>query len=74
MDTTTEVSGFDQCVIVLRYVFEAEVKEKIIGLKCVQSSTGENLFNYFLEILNTTGLDVKNCIANSFDELSLIHI
>ena len=67
MDTTMDVSGFDQCVTVLRYVFETEVKERIIGLKCVQSSTGENLFNFFLKILNTTVLDVKNCIANSFD-------
>ena len=38
MDTTTGVSGFDQCVIVLRNMFETEVKERIIGLKCVQSS------------------------------------
>lgn len=67
MDTTTDVSGFDQCVIVLRYVLETEVKERIIGLKCVQSSTGESLFTAFIEMLNSTGLDINNCIANSFD-------
>ncbi|KAG8177445.1 hypothetical protein JTE90_008629 [Oedothorax gibbosus] len=67
MDTTTDVSGYDQCVIVLRYLFETSIKERILSLKCVESSTGENLFNTLKETLNSLGIDIKKCVANSFD-------
>ncbi|EZA59350.1 Zinc finger MYM-type protein, partial [Ooceraea biroi] len=70
MDTTMDVSSYDQCVIVLRYLLEREVKERVIGLKCVQSTTGESLFNTLLKILSTTGLAVENCVANAFDGAS----
>lgn len=38
MDTTTDVSSFDQCVIVLRnivlrYILETVIRERIMGLK-----------------------------------------
>ncbi|XP_050516717.1 zinc finger MYM-type protein 1-like [Diabrotica virgifera virgifera] len=67
MDSTTDVSGFDQCIITLRYVNRTEVKERIISLKRVHSATGENLFKTILETFLFVNLDVKNCIADSFD-------
>lgn len=33
MDTTTDVPGFNQCVIVLRYILGTVIKERIMGLK-----------------------------------------
>lgn len=70
MDTTMDVSSYDQCVIVLRYLLGKTVEERVIGLKCVHSTTGESLCNTFLDILNCAGLSVENCIANAFDGAS----
>lgn len=65
-----DVSGYDQCAIVLRYVFEKEVKEKLIGVKSVQSTTGESLLKTLLSIFQINELKVENCIANAFDGAS----
>lgn len=70
MDTTIDVSSYDQCVIVIRYILEKEVKEKVLALVCVQSTTGESLFNKLQESLNSTGLAIENCVANAFDGAS----
>ncbi|XP_050547293.1 uncharacterized protein LOC126908980 [Daktulosphaira vitifoliae] len=53
MDTTMDVSTHDQCVIVLRYLKEnvenekssVEIKERVIALKKVISSSGQDAFD-----------------------------
>lgn len=70
MDTTIDVYGYDQCAIVLRYVFEKEVKEKLIGLKVVQSTAAENLLQILISTFQILDLKVENYIANLFDGAS----
>ncbi|KAJ8887192.1 hypothetical protein PR048_013407 [Dryococelus australis] len=60
MDTTMDVLSYDQCVIVLQYLLGTEVKEKVVGLKCVQSTTGESLFEMFLDILKDVEIAPEN--------------
>lgn len=70
MDTTIDVSGYDQCAIVLRYVTEKEVKEKLLGLITIQSTTATGLLQSLLTLLEANGLNVANCVADAFDGAS----
>ncbi|KAJ8883001.1 hypothetical protein PR048_014840 [Dryococelus australis] len=70
MDITMDVSSNDQCVIVLRYLLGTEVQEIVVGLKCVQSTTGESLFEMLLDILNDVGIVPENYRTNPSDGAS----
>jgi len=67
MDTTMDLSTFDQCSIVLRYVVHDEVCERVIALKHVISTSGQSLFDTLCNTLNVLNLPLENCIANAFD-------
>lgn len=67
MDSTMDISSFDQCAIVARYVLKAEVFERLIGGKQITSSTGESLFNTLKDTFREGELDMNKCIADSFD-------
>lgn len=70
MDTTIDISGYDQCAIVVRYVDGKEVKERLLGLKTVQSSTAQGLLQDLLTELEKHELKVGNCVADAFDGAS----
>ncbi|KAJ8886749.1 hypothetical protein PR048_012961 [Dryococelus australis] len=53
-----------------RYLLETEVQEIVVGLKCIQSTTGESLFEMFLDILNYVEIAPESCRANPFDSAS----
>jgi len=67
MGTTMDLSSFDQCSIVLRYVIHDEICERIIGLKHVISTSGQALFDTLRNTLDVLNLPLENCIANTFD-------
>lgn len=67
MDTTMDLSSFDQCSIVLRYVIHDEVCERVIGLKHVVSTSGQALFDTLHNTLSELNLPIENCVANAFD-------
>lgn len=73
MESTIDILGFDQCALVLRYVNEKEVKEKLLGLVTVQSTTGEGLLQTVLTLLQKNTLKVENRVADSFDGASNMH-
>lgn len=70
MDTTIDVSGLDQCAYVLRYVKNSEIVERLVAVKSVVSTTGEDLFNSLKIILEDANIPLKNCVANAFDGAS----
>lgn len=67
MDTTMDLSSYDQCSIVLRYVPHNEVCERLIGLKHVTSTSGNLLFETLKDTLAELDLPLNNCEANAFD-------
>ncbi|XP_025196206.1 zinc finger MYM-type protein 1-like [Melanaphis sacchari] len=67
MDTTMDLSSYDQCSIVLRYVPHNEVYERLIGLKHVTSTSGNSLFETLKDTLAELDLPLNNCVANAFD-------
>ena len=67
LDTTQDIMTQDQCSIVLRYVYEGVVHERLLSLVKATSTTGEALFNLLNSTLQKHGLDIKNCVGDAFD-------
>ncbi len=70
MDTTIDITSYDQCVITLRYVFQGVVHERVIGLKKMTSTTGQCLFDTLKSTVEDMDLKMEMCVANSFDGAS----
>lgn len=75
MDTTMDISTHDQCVFVLRYIKDrtegtrsiVEVKERVVALKNVISSSGQGLFDLLKLTLDSMNIGLDNCVADAFD-------
>lgn len=67
MDSTQDVSAHDQCAIVCRYVEGSQVKESLVRLVNVTDSSGKSLHALLKDALAEVGLDLKQCVADSFD-------
>jgi hypothetical protein len=67
MDTTMDLSSYDQCSIVLRYVIHDEVFERVTALKHVISTSGQSLFDALRNTLDVLNLLIETCIANTFN-------
>ncbi|XP_051796629.1 protein FAM200A-like [Acanthochromis polyacanthus] len=67
IDTTQDITSKDQCSVVVRYVTESSIQEKLLAVVECKSSTGEDFLKLLKETLATCKLDVKNCIGNSTD-------
>ncbi|CAI6358093.1 unnamed protein product [Macrosiphum euphorbiae] len=69
IDTTQDVKVEDQCSIIIRYLTDS-VKERLIAVTNVKSSTGESMFQLVKETLEINGVDLKYCIGSSTDGAS----
>lgn len=67
IDTTQDVSCHDQCSIVVRYVLNDKVNEKLLAIVRCHSTTGEDLQNVLMNVLHATDIDIKICIGSSTD-------
>ncbi|OCT71909.1 hypothetical protein XELAEV_18034886mg [Xenopus laevis] len=67
MDSTQDVGVMEQCSIILRYVRERDVHERLIALINVKSTTGEALYLSLKDQLEKVSLSVSNIIGCSFD-------
>lgn len=67
IDTTQDVSVMDQCSIVIRYVFNGKINEKLIGVKCCTESTGKGMMELLQSAMNEVNIDTSKCIGNATD-------
>ena len=67
MDTTQDITTQDQCSIVVHYVHDGYVSERLLSLVKATSGTGEALFTILKNTLEKYGIDIKNCVGDSFD-------
>ncbi|KAL4107590.1 hypothetical protein QTP88_017915 [Uroleucon formosanum] len=67
LDTTQDVSVMDQCSIVLRFVTDGMINERLISVKSCTDSTGKGMMNLLQNALEMVGLNIRHCIGNSTD-------
>lgn len=67
LDETTDVSHKEQVSFVVRYVHEMEIKERFIQVCNVDTTTGQELENVVLSLLQENGLEMKNMRGQGYD-------
>jgi len=60
LDETTDVSHKEQVSFVVCYVSDMEIKERFLQVCTVESTTGKELENVVISLLQENGLDLKN--------------
>lgn len=70
MDFTPDILKTDQMAIVLRYCSSSKVYERLFELIPITSHKREFIFNVLCEFLKNTGLNIKNCRGQSYDNAS----
>lgn len=67
IDTTQDITVMDQCSIVLRYVINGTINEKLIAVKCCSDSTGKGMMELLQCTLKEINVDPAKCIGNATD-------
>lgn len=67
LDTTQDITSSDQCSVVLRYVNDNGVNERLIAVVNCSDSTGKGMHDLLQNVLLLNNLNKKNCIANTTD-------
>jgi len=62
----------DQCSIVLRYVINGEINEKLVAVKCCTDSTGEGMMKLLQSALFSIDINITRCIGNATDGAAII--
>jgi hypothetical protein len=67
IDTTQEINVHDQCSVVIYYVIENKIHERLISLINCDSNKGKLLSNYVCKGLKILKINVLKCIGTSTD-------
>ncbi|KAJ6649894.1 Zinc finger MYM-type protein 1 [Pseudolycoriella hygida] len=72
VDSTQDVSGYEQCSLVVRYINKTtfDVEEKFIGILKLTDTTGLGYLNAIVPYLEELGIPVALMVACSFDGAS----
>ncbi|CAI5660952.1 unnamed protein product [Oreochromis niloticus] len=69
LDTTQDITGYDHCSVIIRYVTEA-VQERLVSIVRCEASTGQYFVNLLSGVLEHLNLDKAMCIGNATDGAS----
>ncbi|XP_054259802.1 zinc finger MYM-type protein 1-like [Macrosteles quadrilineatus] len=70
VDEARDEGKKEQMSICCRYIHQAKIKERFLGFVELQELTAESLAIKILSFLESNGLDIKNCVSQSFDGAS----
>lgn len=70
LDTTQDITGKDQCSVILRYVTDP-VHERLFAVIQCSTTTGQSFVSLLTEILDRLKLDIGLCGSNSTDGASM---
>ena len=69
-DETTDVAGHEQLTVVIRYVFDNNIREQFIGFARADDLTGEGLAKQILDTLRQAGINCGKMIRQGYDGAS----
>lgn len=67
VDSTQDVAVMDQLAIVIRYIFEGNVFERLLKLVIVKDSSGKALYDLIKQNFETCGISMSKIVGCSFD-------
>lgn len=70
IDTSQDVSIKEQCSVIVRYVYEGDIHERIFAMKTCNDTTGKGLCNLIENIFKKYEIDMSKCVSCSTDGAS----
>lgn len=70
IDTTQDINVVDQCSVIIRFVTDRVVHERLIRLINCNSSKGKDMYEMIAQCLKDLDLDIRRCVGNSTDGAS----
>ena len=67
LDETTDVSHKEQVSFVVRYLHQKQIKERFIKVCNIDTTTGQELENTVVSLLQKNGLELKNMYGQGYD-------
>ena len=67
LDETTDVSHKEQVSFVVRYLHQKQIKERFIEVCNIDTTTGQELENTVVSLLQKNGLELKNMYGQGYD-------
>lgn len=71
-DETKDLSKAEQVSVIVRYLFRNSVHEEFVGFTSAETLDAAGLCSYICSALRDAGLDIQNCIAQSYDGASVM--
>lgn len=67
IDTTQDLTTQDQCPVIVRYVTDDNMHERLVAVVKCEASTGQCFVQVLTDVLERMKLDSSRCISNSTD-------
>ncbi len=67
IDTTQDITTQDQCSVIVRYVTDDNIHERLVAVVKCEASTGQCFVQVLTDALERMKLDLSSCISNSTD-------
>ncbi|XP_065320195.1 zinc finger MYM-type protein 1-like [Gordionus sp. m RMFG-2023] len=67
MDSTQDISVYDQATICLRYIYNGKITERLFALTKVTNSSGKGFFDILSECFLKHGIQMRNIIGELFN-------
>ena len=67
VDSTQDISSQDQCSIVVRYICDDLVHERLLAVIKCHDSSGERFKNMVMNVLKSKNINIKTCVGISTD-------
>lgn len=67
IDTTQDITTQDQCSVIVRYVTDNNIHERLVAMVKCEASTGQYFVQVLTDVLERMKLDLSCCISNSTD-------
>ena len=71
-DETKDLSKKEQISLVVRYIYDGFIHEEFVGFTYAESVDAKSLCTYITSQLETVGIDIKDCIGQSYDGASVM--
>ncbi|KAL4143886.1 hypothetical protein QTP88_006140 [Uroleucon formosanum] len=65
LDTTQDFSVINQCSVIIRYVNDTSVKERLVGMIKCKSSKGIAFVDLVLKVFHNLIIKANNCVGNA---------
>ncbi|GBP15647.1 Zinc finger MYM-type protein 1 [Eumeta japonica] len=70
LDSTPDISHVDQLTLIVRYVLPSGPVERSVKFLDMEGHTAEQLAQSLLDFLSESGIDIKDCRGQSYDNAS----